>query len=760
MTVSVLLRGCQPTPVLDYLKALGILRLVSEQVDAAATGAWTAQGFKVTSALDTSELHRFLLEDYEPTPIVAPWNGGSGFFNKNYNRDGEKLVARLGDTTMQRLEPLRQAIRVGYSLHEIGERRGWITPDKNGKMVVADKDSCIAFCRNNFPDVGVTWLDCVAALASDGPAYSILLGGSGGNFGRMDLSNNWYQHLATLLLDAETPKVSGWLDDALNGTALASGLKAKVGQLDPGRAGGIGRQRGNDSGPAAAWVNPWDFVLGLEGSLLFASAIARRTGREGSGGRSALPFTVAGATAGARGGADGESVRGEVWLPLWTAPASLPELTRLFGEARVQWDGRQAGSAIDFASAISTLGTDRGLQAFERLSVAERLGQSSLAVPAGRVAVGHRPEVRATVLLDRWLRTVERAGGPNTVSGAVRRARTAQWDLAEHGGGARLAVLLTAVADVEAAVSRSGRTREKVRPVLGPKANEVLGYLMDATPEVVAAFGLASLRDAAVRNPTNPLERAHSLRACLTSIAMTGGRWKWLEDSPPPVTGVDVRPLFQVLADVLAFRSRRVPTEGETTAEVKLLGVNPWFEFGWQVPAAVAEAMAGGQLDWNRLRDLVRGLLLLNWEYADSPNPPLAVEGNPLPVPAHRLLAPFFSPRALRQPGGTPTSASAPTLRLRPQAGWARLLAADRVAEVSAAATNRLRVAGLIPAVNALSTPAWGNRRTARAGPHLAAAALLHLHPRTYQHHLRSTTKLPDQTVTSTPPRPTEAVPS
>lgn len=760
MTVSVLLRGCQPTPVLDYLKALGILRLVSEQVDATATGAWTAQGFEVSSSLDLQGLRRFLLEDYEPTPIVAPWNGRSGFFHKNYNRDSEQLVARLRDTELQRLEPLQMAIRAGYDMHTTGEERGWIAADKDGKLKVVDKDATITFCRNNFPDAGVTWLDSVAALASEAPAYSILLGGSGGNLGSLDLSNNWYQHLATLLLDAETPKVSGWLDDALNGTALASGLKAKVGQLDPGRAGGIGRQRGNDSGSAAAWVNPWDFVLGLEGSLLFASAIARRTGREGSGGRSALPFTVAGATAGARGGADDESVRGEVWLPLWEAQASLPELARLFGEARVQWDGRQAGSAIDFASAVSTLGTDRGLQAFERLSVAERLGQSSLAVPAGRVAVADRPEVRATVLLDRWLRTVERAGGPNTVSGAVRRARSAQWNLAEHGGGARLAVLLTAVADVEAAVSRSGGTREKVRPVLGPKPNEVLGYLMDATPEVVAAFGLASLRDAGVRNPTNPLERAHSLRACVTAVAMTSGRWKWLEDSPPPVTGIDVRQLFKVLADVLVFRSRRVPTNGDTTADVKLLGVNPWFDFGWQVPAAVAEAMAGGQLDWSRLRDLVRGLLLLDWDYADPPDAPLAVEGHPLPVPAHRLLAPFFSPRALRQPGGTPTSGSAPTLRLRPQAGWARLLATDRVAEVSSGATFRLRVAGLIPAVKAPSTPARGNRRTGRVGPHLAAATLLHLHPSSYQHHLRSTTRLPDQTVTSTPPQPTETVSS
>jgi CRISPR-associated protein Csx17 len=62
------------------LKALGILRLVSQQQDPTASGFWNQDVFHLDSALDSATLTDFFLKRYEPTPIVAPWNGGSGFY--------------------------------------------------------------------------------------------------------------------------------------------------------------------------------------------------------------------------------------------------------------------------------------------------------------------------------------------------------------------------------------------------------------------------------------------------------------------------------------------------------------------------------------------------------------------------------------------------------------------------------------------------------------------------------------------------------
>jgi len=80
MIQNILLNGCAPTPLAHYLKALGILRLVAEQKDPDATGCWRNEGFVLNSVLDEEALLQFFLEEYRPTPIIAPWNGGSGFY--------------------------------------------------------------------------------------------------------------------------------------------------------------------------------------------------------------------------------------------------------------------------------------------------------------------------------------------------------------------------------------------------------------------------------------------------------------------------------------------------------------------------------------------------------------------------------------------------------------------------------------------------------------------------------------------------------
>lgn len=75
----VTLGGCAPTPLASYLKGLAILRLVAEQKDSGARGWWADDIFQLDSRLDRTAVLDFFLREYRPTPIVAPWNGGSGF---------------------------------------------------------------------------------------------------------------------------------------------------------------------------------------------------------------------------------------------------------------------------------------------------------------------------------------------------------------------------------------------------------------------------------------------------------------------------------------------------------------------------------------------------------------------------------------------------------------------------------------------------------------------------------------------------------
>jgi len=56
------LDGCSPIPLASYLKALGILRLVSEQADPEARAWWEGDRFLLASHLDEPELIEFFLK--------------------------------------------------------------------------------------------------------------------------------------------------------------------------------------------------------------------------------------------------------------------------------------------------------------------------------------------------------------------------------------------------------------------------------------------------------------------------------------------------------------------------------------------------------------------------------------------------------------------------------------------------------------------------------------------------------------------------
>ena len=106
MCYEVELRGCAPEPLMAYLKALGIFRLVSEQKDSSARAWWRNDRFYLSSALDRDALVEFFLHEYRPTPIVSPWNGGSGF----YARDNQDAIKVISATTGARFRHYRDVI--------------------------------------------------------------------------------------------------------------------------------------------------------------------------------------------------------------------------------------------------------------------------------------------------------------------------------------------------------------------------------------------------------------------------------------------------------------------------------------------------------------------------------------------------------------------------------------------------------------------------------------------------------------------------
>ncbi|MBI1347098.1 type I-U CRISPR-associated protein Csx17 [bacterium] len=393
------LTGCSPEPLMNYLKALGVFRLLAEDRDHGDPQArlfWSGGVAVLQTKFDREQLVQFFLSDYQPTPIVAPWNGGSGFYG-----GGAEPLEAIAASTAPRLRAYRETIAALRPL----------IPNKK-PTEDAEKLRLLVACRNELSDEVGAWLDSCFVLSEKGRKFFPLLG-TGGNDLRLEFTNNLFQRLADVInfhVNESSPSLSNdFLNACLFADTIVSQVKSAVGQFNPGGVGGPNGTQGKFE--ADFRVNPWDYVLMLEGTLLFAGAVARRLGSSESV-KAAFPFTVDsiavgyGSAIGLEESTDGS--RAELWLPLWPKPASYKEVKYLFSEGRAQLSRRQAKNAVEFVLSASLLGVDRGICSFVRYGFLNRSGKSFLATPLGRVTVTPRPHAQLlqdpqlTHWLDRW----------------------------------------------------------------------------------------------------------------------------------------------------------------------------------------------------------------------------------------------------------------------------------------------------------------------------------------------------------------------
>lgn len=696
------LAGLRPEPLASYLAGLGLFRLIGEQADPDATAAWSDGGLVISTTVE--DLAAWLADVYVPTSVLSPWNNGSGFGTKD--KEPKRTIEALMTHPSVRLGDLKAAIKVAHDVHERSLASGWITED--GK--VSDKGRVVQEFRNRCPDKLLPWIDAAVVLTAEDPIFPPLLG-TGGNDGRMDFSTNFHQRLLEVLDPAGKARERSLAlaRDLLAGTEAERLVQAAVGQFDPAAAGGPGSSR---FGAADSLVNPWGYLLLVEGALLFASSAVRRHQHDAR--RAAMPFTVRSSPDGSASGADGEqsSSRGEVWVPVWTREFSLPEVRQLFAEARASWRGRPARQAVDFYAATRTLGVAKGVDRFVRYGLHQRNGLAFAAIPVDVVDVRDRPAVRLAAELDDWVSRLRGSDASAAIGQTLRRFDAAYLEFARDGEPVRLARLLAALTRLEQAVGRSGRAREKV-PVRHrlPGARPFLAVLAEAEcAELRVAAGLASC---ATRPGTDATRTpARTMRHILLPIEPNSGARDWRDT--PVVPGFGVRPLLGVLAEVLVWRSRTATEESSRQSpgnRSAFRGV-PTFLAGLRVPAADLHALAGGRLDLAALELWLSACLALDWRRVNA----WQWKGKlPLvPQPTLALLSQLAA--GLPQQGN---SDDAPALALRPD--WANRLIAGQVPAVHEEAVARLRQAGW----EAVPLPAAPpTSRSGEAGVRIAAALL------------------------------------
>lgn len=506
---EIILEGCTATPLAGYLKALGVLRLVSRKYPE-TRGAWREDRFVLTGALDRESIEQFFLHEYAPTPIMAPWNGGSGF----YEKDNKDALTRMRQGDDERLRDYRTALEIAdAALSEV---------DRSASPKDADKARLLQRIRGELPDIALEWFDASVLLSGGLPRYPPLLG-TGGNDGRLDFTNNFMQRVLDVLqLDAgdASPLSRSWLRTALFADATPGLPKCAIGQFAPGQAGGPNASTGFD---ADAAINPWDFVLMIEGALLFAAATARRNANDPWGVLS-YPFTVraVGAGAGCLGPEDADTARGELWMPLWTQSATYAELRSLMSEGRVALDRKPAEDALDFVQAVQRLGGYRGVRSFQRFGLLMRFGKAYLAAPLARIEVSDSrapwlDELDRHGWLERFRRFTVNADAAIRFKTLRKRLEDRLFALAgKKPSKAEAQELLRLLGEIQLTLSASAKARETVSPLPRLSARWVIAA-DDDTPAFRIAKALAGLQGVG--------DQALPLRAQLFPVERRFARW-------------------------------------------------------------------------------------------------------------------------------------------------------------------------------------------------------------------------------------------
>jgi CRISPR-associated protein Csx17 len=649
------LTGCTTKPLGSYLKSLGVLRLISEQADPAARALWDGDTLQLHTKMSEAEVTEFFLRTYSPTPIVAPWNGGSGFYGGK--RVGLDMIAASTDT---RFSEYRDVILDLSNLPEVRRGRAEKQEEEGRRTAI------LQYCRNHLSDRVVEWLDAAVGIESDGSRAFAPVLGSGGNEGRLDYTNNFMERVARLVISPDRKAdPRGLLENALFAKPTDELQAGAAGQFDPGRAGGANQGQGVE---CELPTNPWEFVLALEGAVAWASGLYRR---HGVSYHSFLcsPFTVAASRVGYGSASSGDDARAEIWAPVWRRPARYAEIRVLLREGRAAVDGRPATNGLQFAEAATSLGIDRGIRSFIRYSLLKRRGDSYVALPAGEFPAGYRSESDLIREFETLMARLDREKLPPGCDGLRRRIDSAIYEMLLRGGHVR--DLMAALGRLLRRLAVCGKPLDIFRGVRLKADRWLDGSGYGSVAEVRVASALASIWDPEVG----------SIRENL-SPGSPGFAW----------TGRD---LSERLTSVLQRRLRAaMAAEGEHNPLGGACRLHP----------GDVTLFIEGSVDDGLIEDLLFAFTCLDWTGFQAPRVRTAEV-----LPVYAALQHLFLPGAI-EIDGEPK-------RLRSDLRLVTLLASGRGAGVKDAAEialRCLRAAGLQPIrVPYCGSPEQGRRMAA-----------------------------------------------
>ena len=739
--IETVLHGCTPEPLMNYLKALGVLRLVSEDKvhgDPNARGFWHNDEFVLQSSLNRDALLEFFLYHYVPTPIIVPWSGNDFFAVTSDTKIKELKKTPTGSDVIEaflacqseRLSDYREVI-----IHALSTLKRTGIAKKSDMEKKAHKSAYLSNLRSQAPASLLPWLDAAAVMETEKATFNALLGSGGGSDGNTHFSDNFMQNLWDTLPDFDIQRAQdkgimnvgnqtdthirsrAWLEASLFATINTSLLGKRTASLfDSGAVGGPNATQGMER---EAVLNPWNFILAIEGVICFAGALVKRSSI-GEKGYSSFPFQFRMTVLSKDRVANKEIAGRELWLPLWLRSVGFDEVSVLLAEGRVEIGNRGATRSLDAARAAASFGVDRGICEFQRYAIVKgRVGGDNYntAVSLGRFKVKAQKHVYLLREVDDWLyrfrracKTGQKEAAPARFISALHRIDSAIFNYCRYGGHTQFQSILIALGKAERELMLDGRWAEKNRvPPLCGLSPDWIDASNDGTREFSLALALAGIRNAG---------NVGSLRTNLEPIKL--GRRKdgilyagWAEKDRSVVWNSS-----DLATNLVAVLARRILNAQRTNDSNLPL----WSAYTTSLDDIAA--FTASETDDRCLEELLWGLILIEQSAKTGRKTYSSSSINEETPPLSRLYALLkllFLPTTVIKVNGRwrYTQKGEHGVVIRPEPRILPLLRAGRVEDAIHIAIQRLRSSGLHPMIRSRDE-SWGNINSER----LAAALL------------------------------------
>lgn len=563
--------GCTDEPMINYLKALGIFRLVHKQKDRAVKGYWKNGYFCFKTSLSSGELEHFFKDEYSPSPFFVPWGARSGFWKGNSEKSARAALENIIDADDLRFDTFRKGF---FSIKEFNERHSFSNKPAGKK----EKDAYISLLRSEADDNVREWIDACYALTQYGSEVMFLLG-TGGNEGSGSYSKSYMEALNLVLLEYSPKDLNNSLLATLYNAYHCQEKGLSCGQLNPSTA-------------QTDLLNPWDVVLALEGALFFVGSATKKYNAKG---RASFPFTVSSSLAGAGhlSEANKSEFSKEFWMPIWNTPSRFQEIEFLFREGKANFGKKKAKNGLDFALSISSLGVDRGIFAFKRYGRMERNGQSNIAVALGKSKVRKVENVELIGDFIYWLERLRISSNNDNAPARYRkhlhRVEDSIFYFAKRGDKKGLQRILIELGKAEHSFSRAGSNRPV--PPLNNLTPQWIPACDDGSAEYRLACAIASIYDKDIGH----------IREQLEPVRKNKSSYEWIDDRK--AVAWTQSNLYDNLAYILKRRFIEVQKKGRG------------YPLGGAYNADISDIISfiNGELDEGKIADLLFGLSTIQW---------------------------------------------------------------------------------------------------------------------------------------------------